>query len=62
MSEENVPFNFGCLPPLPDGYSVEYVISLEHYMAFGPDGWESMITCWPHDARRWCFQHAAEKS
>ena len=51
--------NFGCLPPLPDGYWVGYHQSIEHYMAHGPDEWESLITCDRFHARDWCFAMAA---
>lgn len=51
-------YNFGALPPLPDGYRVEWIESVEHFMALGPDEWESAITCDPHQARRWCFDRA----
>ncbi len=52
-------YNFGALPPLPDGYRVEWVESVEHFIALGPGEWESVITCDPHQARRWCFHRAA---
>jgi len=52
-------YNFGALPPLPAGYWVDYVECVEHYMAFGPDEWESGVTVDPYQARRWCFDRAA---
>jgi len=53
-------YNFGCLPPLPDGYSVWWHAEHEHYSAHGPGEWESVITWNPYQARRWAFAHAAE--
>ena len=53
------PYNFGALSPLPDGYCVGWVESIESFVAFGPDDWESVQTCRPHQARRWCFERAA---
>ena len=38
---------------VPEGYRVLWVESLEHYMAVGPDEWESAITCDRWQARRW---------
>ncbi len=52
-----VPYNFGCLPPLPEGYSVVWRESHEHYQGIGPDEWESCISCSPHQCRDWCFAH-----
>jgi hypothetical protein len=54
-----VPYNFGALPALPEGYSVVWFEAHEHYQAVGPDDWESCITCDPYQARQWCFTHAA---
>ena len=56
-----IPYNFGALPPLPDGYAVVWFESHEHYQATGPDEWESAITCDPYQARRWCFNHAVRR-
>lgn len=55
------PHNFGALKPLPEGYWVGWVECVEHFMAFGPDDWESVVTCDPYQARRWCFTHAAKE-
>ncbi len=52
-----MPYNFGALPPIPEGYQVAWYECHEHYQATGPDEWESPITCNPHQARLWCFQH-----
>lgn len=60
--EQGTPYNFGCLPPLPPGYSVEWFECHEHYQAIGPHEWESDITCNPHQARRWCFNHAKRRA
>lgn len=54
-----VPYNFGALPALPDGYLVAWYECHEHYQGTGPDEWESPITVSPHQARWWCFDHAA---
>jgi len=54
--EEGV--NFGNLPPLPPGYRVLWVESLEHYIAEGPEGWMSAQTCDPYQARRWAIAQA----
>ncbi len=50
--------NFGALPPLPEGYRVEWFDEVEHFIALGPDDWESVITCDPYQARKWCLDHA----
>lgn len=42
------PHNFGALKPLPEGYWVGWVECVEHFMAFGPDDWESVVTCDPY--------------
>ncbi len=54
------PYNFGALPPLPDGYSVVYRESHEHYQAIGPEGWEGDISVDPYWCRRqaiWNYDH-----
>ncbi len=64
-----IPYNFGALPPLPEGYQVMWFDSLEHYMAIGPgdngvwpdDYWESPISWNPYQCRRWAFAHAAKE-
>jgi hypothetical protein len=57
---EDHDYNFGALKPLPEGYRVAWRECHEHYEAFTFDGeWSSGITCNPHDARRWAFEHAA---
>ena len=53
--------NFGFLPPLPEGYTVSFYEALEHYMADGPDDWQSPITAHRFQARRWCFAEAAAR-
>jgi len=53
--------NFGCLPPLPEGYVVKWHDHLGMYLGHGPDDWESAI-CWNRFwVRRWCLQHAASQ-
>jgi hypothetical protein len=34
---DEMPYNFGALPPLPEGYRVVFCESHEHYEAFGPN-------------------------
>lgn len=46
--------------PLPDGYSVEWIECVEHYMCLGPQDIESPIFSNRFAARRWCFAHAAK--
>ena len=55
---EAYPVNFGALKPLPLGFWVGYHPNLEHYIAHGPDEWESVITCDRFQARWWCFDKA----
>ncbi len=60
MSNDPAEVNFGCLPPLPPGYSVCWHEHLEHYMGHGPGDWESPI-CWNRFwVRGWCIQHFEE--
>lgn len=57
---EPVAVNFGCLPPLPEGYSVKWHPALEMYMGHGPDEWETAI-CWNRFwVRRWVLEKARE--
>lgn len=54
-----IPYNFGCLQPLPEGYTVCWYESHEHYQAAGPDDWEGNISVDPYWCRRqalWHFQ------
>ena len=56
MNCDPVAVNFGCLPPLPPGYSVQWHPNLEYYIGHGPDVWETPI-CWTrYWVRRWCIQ------
>ena len=49
---------FGCLMPLPKGYSVWWHEEHEHYQAHGPKEWESPITVDRFQARSWCLEWA----
>lgn len=60
--DDEHPYNFGALPPLPDGFSVVYNDNIEHYYATGPDEWESVITVDPYQARKWCFVEAFKRA
>lgn len=56
---EQRPYNFGCLPALPEGYEVVQLEDEGHFVARGPDDWESGIHWSPHACRQWCFLEAA---
>ena len=59
MTEQDLhDYNFGALAPLPAGYRVVWSEAIEHYMAIGPQDWESAMHWSPHACRRWCFDHA----
>ena len=59
---EEIPYNFGCLPPMPDGWYVAWHPNLEMYMGHGPNEWESLV-CWnPHWVRQWCIDAAAKEA
>lgn len=55
-----IQYNFGCLPPLPDGYRVSWFECHEHYQAIGPDEWESPISVDPYQCRQFALAHAGE--
>ena len=60
-----IPYNFGALPSLPEGYQVCYYESFEHYMATGPNDWEGSISVGPYWCRRqaiWKSQQQSEQS
>ena len=60
-NNDPVTVNFGCLKPLPEGYSVKWHPALEHYMGHGPGEWETPI-CWNRFlVRDWVMQKAAER-
>lgn len=58
MTDGEIPYDFGCLLPLPVGYRVSWFACHEHYQGMGPHDWESPVTCDPYQARRWCFAHS----
>lgn len=60
--DDEHPYNFGALPPLPAGFSVFYNDNIEHYYATGPDEWQSVITVDPYQARKWCFVEAFKRA
>jgi len=62
---ETIPYNFGALPPLPEGYQVCWYECHEHYQATGPDDWEGSISVDPYWCRRqamWHWQHERDKN
>lgn len=50
-----VVINFGCLPPLPEGWTVQYHPCLEHYIGHGPNGYETVIHVDRFAVRKWLF-------
>ena len=61
LDQGDVVYNFGALP-MPEGYAVVWHDVVEHYIAHGPDEWESVVTCNPHQARRWCLRRAVAQA
>jgi hypothetical protein len=60
LDDGDVVYRFGALS-MPDGYAVVWHDCVEHYIAHGPHEWESVVTCNPHQARRWCLRHAQQQ-
>jgi hypothetical protein len=54
--------NFGCLPRLPEGYSVIWHDGLEMYIGVGPDDYESAPTWNRFWVRRWTMEDAMSRT
>lgn len=53
-----MPYNFGALSPLPDGYAVKWYECHEHYQATGPNDWDGDISVDPYWCRRQAILHS----